>query len=114
MSLLKRLEKGQGDQPEPEPEKGGEAKPPAGGEPQAGGSRLSSLQARRGGEGEDGKKNTYSDLKTRVQNRLLAEMDPGMDVTQVAEVRKTIQSLFEQILSEESIVLSRQERAKLR
>jgi len=52
-------------------------------------------------------------LKTRVQNRLLAELDPGMDVTKVAEVRKTIQGLFEQILVEESIVLSRQEKHRL-
>lgn len=114
MSLLKRLEQGQGEQPEPG--KGDEATPTpaAGGDSQAGGSRLSSLQARRGGgDGEGSKRNTYSDLKTRVQNRLLAEMDPSMDVTQIAEVRKTIQTLFEQILSEESIVLSRQERAKL-
>ena len=40
-------------------------------------------------EGRD----TYLDLKTRVQNRLLAEMDPGMDITKTAEVRKTIQGL---------------------
>jgi pilus assembly protein CpaF len=52
-------------------------------------------------------------LKTRVQNRLLAELDPSIDVTQVGVVRNTIQELFEQILSEESIVLSRQEKHRL-
>jgi pilus assembly protein CpaF len=56
---------------------------------------------------------TYFDLKTRVQNRLLAELDPSMDITKTDEVRKTIQGLFEQILSEENIVLSRPERARL-
>jgi pilus assembly protein CpaF len=56
---------------------------------------------------------TYQDLKTRVQNKLLAGLDPTMDITQTAEVRKTIQELFEQILSEENIVLSRPERARL-
>ncbi len=56
---------------------------------------------------------TYTDLKTRVQNKLLAGLDPGMDVTRVNEVRKTIQELFEQILNEENIVLSRPERARL-
>jgi pilus assembly protein CpaF len=52
-------------------------------------------------------------LKTRVQNKLLAEIDPSMDVSRTDEVRKTIQGLFEQILAEENIVLSRPERARL-
>jgi pilus assembly protein CpaF len=56
---------------------------------------------------------TLQDLKTRVQNKLLAGLDPTMDVTKTIEVRKTIQDLFEQILNEENIVLSRPERARL-
>jgi pilus assembly protein CpaF len=36
-----------------------------------------------------------------------------MDITKTEDVRKTIQGLFEQILSEENIVLSRPERARL-
>ncbi len=36
-----------------------------------------------------------------------------MDVTRTDEVRRTIQNLFEQILTEENIVLSRPERARL-
>jgi pilus assembly protein CpaF len=56
---------------------------------------------------------TLQDLKTRVQNKLLAGLDPTMDVTKTLEVRRTIQELFEQILNEENIVLSRPERARL-
>jgi len=56
---------------------------------------------------------TLQDLKTRVQNKLLAGLDPTMDVTKTIEVRRTIQELFEQILNEENIVLSRPERARL-
>ena len=56
---------------------------------------------------------TYQDLKGRVQAKLLAGLDPSMDVTKVNEVRRTIQQEFEQILSEENIVLSRPERARL-
>ena len=52
-------------------------------------------------------------MKTRVQNKLLAELDPSTDVSKTEEVRRTIQELFEQILSEENIVLSRPERARL-
>ncbi|MBI3165510.1 MAG: CpaF family protein [Anaerolineales bacterium] len=48
-----------------------------------------------------------------MQNKLLAEIDPSMDVSRTDEVRRTIQNLFEQILTEENIVLSRPERARL-
>jgi pilus assembly protein CpaF len=63
--------------------------------------------------GANTQRDTYSDLKTRVQNRLLAELDPTMDVTRVGEVRNTIQDLYEQVLAEENIVLTRQERHRL-
>ena len=75
MSLLKRLEQGKEGGPE-------RADSPAGG----GGQRLSTLQARRTAPpGGPGQRDTYMDLKTRVQNRLLAELDPGMDITIVEE-----------------------------
>ena len=57
--------------------------------------------------------NSYVDLKTRVQNRLLAELDPSMDLTRKGEVRAHIEELFNAILAEESMVLARQERQRL-
>ncbi|MGW8249970.1 MAG: CpaF family protein [Anaerolineales bacterium] len=102
MSLLKRIEQGQGNVPAGAEEDG------------AKGSRLSSLQARRvAAPGVSQQRDTYLDLKTRVQNRLLAELDPSMDISKVNEVRTTIQELFEQVLAEENIVLSRPERHRL-
>lgn len=56
---------------------------------------------------------TYQDLKTRVQNKLLSELDPSVDVSKVQEVRRTIQDLYEQILAEENFVLSRTEKSRL-
>ena len=56
---------------------------------------------------------TYQDLRTRVQNKLIGGLDPTIDVTLTGEVRRTIQELFEQILNEENIVLSRPERARM-
>ena len=56
---------------------------------------------------------TYQDLKTRVQNKLLSELDPSVDVSRVHEVRRTIQDLYEQILAEENFVLSRAEKSRL-
>jgi len=112
MSLLKRIEQGQsGAQNQPQP--------PSGGQPAAAGgggdnSRLSAMQTRRVNAPITAPQaGTYFDLKTRVQNRLLAELDPSMDISRLDEVRRTIQGLFEQILSEENIVLSRPERARL-
>lgn len=106
MSLLKRIEQGQGNSSESS----------AGVVSSSGGdsSRLSSLQARRvSAPSAAPQAGSYFDLKTRVQNRLLAELDPSLDITKTDDVRKTIQSLFEQILSEENIVLSRPERGRL-
>lgn len=108
MSLLKRIEQGQG---------GSSSNPPSstGNSDQGGeGSRLSSLQARRvNAPITSPQAGSYFDLKTRVQNKLLSELDPSMDITRTDEVRRTIQDLFEQILAEENIVLSRPERARL-
>jgi pilus assembly protein CpaF len=97
MSLLKRIEQG------------GQQSQQSGS-----GSGSVNLQARRVvPPGVAAQKDTYSDLKTRVQTRLLAEMDPTTDVTRVNEVRSAIQDLFEQVLAEENIVLSRPERQRL-
>jgi pilus assembly protein CpaF len=57
--------------------------------------------------------NTYLDLKIRVQNKLLANLDPTLDVTKTDEVRKKILDLFDQILNEERIILSKPERMRL-
>lgn len=106
MSLLKRIEQGQGGS-----SSGGQSSDaPGGGE----GSRLSSLQARRvNAPITSPQAGSYFDLKVRVQNKLLSELDPSMDITRTDDVKRTIQDLFEQILAEENIVLSRPERARL-
>lgn len=105
MSLLKRIEGGQDSGPQTQGEE-----PPGGSD----GSRLSSMQTRRtNAPVTSPQAGSYFDLKTRVQNKLLGELDPSMDITKTEEVKRTIQELFEQILSEENIVLSRPERARL-
>jgi pilus assembly protein CpaF len=74
---------------------------------------LGNLNAKRVAPPGAVQRDTYFDLKTRVQNKLLAELDPTMDVTQTVEVRRTIEELFENILAEERIPLSRPERRRL-
>src|SRR5512136_2805498 len=94
MSLLKRIEKG--------------AVAPA-----EAPSKLSEIRARRAPTAVAPSRDAYLDLKTRVQNKLLAELDPSMDVSRTEEVRRTIEDLFDNTLSEENIILSRVERQRL-
>lgn len=104
MSLLKRIEQGQSSSSGNREGQSNSDEP----------SRLASLQARRANApNTKPQAGTYYDLKTRVQNKLLAEMDPSMDISQTDDVRRSIQDLFEQILTEENIVLSRPERHRL-
>lgn len=70
--------------------------------------RKSAGDGRKGGGGDN-----YSDLKLRIQNKLLAELDPNMDVSKKDEVRRQIQDLFNAILAEENMLLSKTERERL-
>ena len=101
MSILKRIQSG-GDNP-PNQGSGKDASTP-----------TNSMPARRiAVPTQPVVQSAYADLKNRVQAKLLSGLDPTMDVSKTADVRRTIQDLFEQILNEENIVLSRPERARL-
>ena len=94
MSLLKRIEKGTltpADQP----------------------SKLREIAARRAPTSVAPSRDAYLDLKTRIQNKLLAELDPSMDISKTDEVRSTIEEMFDATLAEENIILSRVERQRL-
>jgi pilus assembly protein CpaF len=103
VSLLKRIEQGQAEQSDITPSDQGNGSE----------SRRGGLGARKVAPPGAVQRDTYFDLKTRVQNKLLAELDPSMDVSQTTEVRRTIEELYENILAEERIVLSRPERRRL-
>lgn len=54
------------------------------------------------------------DIKKTIQDKLIAELDPNMDITaNVEEVKRTIEDLFHALLAQENIVLSRAERTRL-
>jgi len=108
MSLLRRIEKGNtGDI-------GG-----SGSDNETDESKLAAMRQRRqvvsdvGRPGVRTSENSYMDLKVRVQNKLLSELDQSMDVSQKAQVRTHIEELFNSILADESLVLSRAERQRL-
>lgn len=110
MSLMRRLERGQSDEEKPTrtiPEKKDDT-----GELAHRGSPPP-IRTRRVGPPSPAARGSYMELKTRVQNRLLEELDLTVDLSKLDEIRQTIQGLFEQVLVEENIVLTRPERQRL-
>ena len=91
MSLLKRIE---------------------GTKPAEGTSRLDELRTRQPAAMSQAE-GTYKDLKSRVQDRLVSEMDDKLDITKPEEVRRAIEDLYNSILAQENIILSRAERHRL-
>ena len=91
MSLLKRIEQGQ--------------------QPGAPSSRLEELRVRRAPA--EPRRDTFLDLKERIQDKLIAELDPQMDISKTDEVRRTIEEMYDQILVQEGTILTRQERQRL-
>jgi len=94
VSLLKRIERSQDSNTQSDP------------------SKLQELRVKRASPAV-GSRDAYIDLKNRIQQKLIAELDPSMDITKTAEVRVTIQEMFEAMLAEESIVLTRNEKRRL-
>lgn len=90
MSLLKRIEKSQKPQDEIQTTK------------------LEELRLKR--RPASPARDTFSELKTRVQKKVIAELDPRMDLSQTAEVRAIIEEMFNTVLAEENAILSRTER----
>ncbi len=58
-------------------------------------------------------RDAFQELKTRVQNKLIAELDPKMDLSRRDQVRRTIEELFNTILEQEDITVTRVERLRL-
>ncbi len=109
MSLLRRIEKGNN-----QPESGG-----SDGDDGSDESKLAAMRSRRQSVSGDGRatgrsENSYLDLKSRVQNKLMSELDSqSLDVNKKAQVRAHIEEMFNSILADESLVLSRAERQRL-
>ncbi len=103
MSLLRRIEKGNKGGSDDSDKSGGEQ------------SRLAQMRVRQRAAptGAAAARESYMDIKIRVQTKLLAELDPSMDMSRHAEIRATMEELYTTILAEENIVLSRAERQRL-
>jgi pilus assembly protein CpaF len=113
MSLLKRIENsGGGDDDGNSPKR----RPPSSSGSSSGGDGPKRTPRARGvkqGGANQQQADQYANLKSRVQSRLLAELDGSVDASQKDEIRRHIEELFQSILAEESMVLSRTERQRL-
>ncbi len=123
MSLLKRIERArpaaEGEAtpavpavPQPA-EPGGASQPPA---PPQGGTPtppppVGSAAARFSGALPA--RESFREAKFRVQNRLINELDPKLDLTNQVEVRRQIEELFGKIADEEGLALTRAERVRM-
>ena len=56
---------------------------------------------------------SFREAKFRVQNRLINELDPKLDLTNQVEVRRQIEELFGTIADEEGLALTRAERVRM-
>ena len=52
-------------------------------------------------------------FKSRIRDKLLARLDPQLDISNTQLVRQTIEEMFPKVLAEENAVISRAERARL-
>ena len=114
MSLLKRIER---------------ARPAAEGEPQLPATTPTQPATTTGGPGKVAPppgttgprpflgamptRESFREAKYRVQNRLVNELDPKLDLTNQVEVRRQIEELFGKIADEEGLALTRAERVRM-
>jgi len=108
MSLLKRIESARPGQepavagtPAPAAPAGGGAAPPAV-TPVA--PRLMSQAPVR---------ESFRDVKFRIQNRVIQDLDPKLDLSNQVEVRRQIEEIFGKVIDEEGLALTRAERVRM-
>jgi pilus assembly protein CpaF len=111
MSLLKRIESarpGAGPAPDgsnvPVPAPGGSgggSQSPAPGT--AGGRLMTQAPVRE----------SFRDVKFRIQNRVIQDLDPKLDLSNQVEVRRQIEEIFGRVIDEEGLALTRAERVRM-
>src|SRR6478735_6037434 len=108
MSLLKRIESarpGTGSAPEgsnvPAPAPGGGGNTPTPAAPQ--GRLMSQAPVRE----------SFRDVKFRIQSRVIQDLDPKLDLSNQVEVRRQIEEIFGKVIDEEGLALTRAERVRM-
>ena len=114
MSLLKRIESARpGAAGTPAPAAPGGSGPnlpaPTGGPP--GGPPVAAPQTRLMGSGPT--RESFRDVKFRIQNRVIQDLDPKLDLSNQVEVRRQIEEIFGKVVDEEGLALTRAERVRM-
>src|SRR5215212_6218758 len=114
MSLLKRIESARPGAPgedrvpaqngSPSAPAGRDGAPPAAGAPPLGTSRLM---------GQTPARESFRDVKFRIQNRVISDLDPKLDLSNQVEVRRQIEEIFTRVIDEEGLALTRAERVRM-
>src|SRR6202142_2871381 len=103
MSLLKRIESarpGAGEVPIAPGQPGA----PGGAPPSSGPSRIMSQAPVR---------ESFRDVKFRIQSRVIQDLDPKLDLSNQVEVRRQIEEIFGRVIDEEGLALTRAERVRM-
>ncbi|MFL5650377.1 MAG: ATPase, T2SS/T4P/T4SS family, partial [Chloroflexota bacterium] len=108
MSLLKRIES---------------ARPGSAGEAPTGGAPISNVPAPAGGppqtpavprlQTQAPVRESFRDVKFRIQNRVIQDLDPKLDLSNQVEVRRQIEEIFGKVIDEEGLALTRAERVRM-
>jgi pilus assembly protein CpaF len=56
---------------------------------------------------------SFRDTKYRIQQRVISDLDPKLDLSNQVEVRKQIEEIFSRVLEEEGLALTRAERVRM-
>ena len=106
MSLLKRIESSK-----PGPE-GGAGQPASGGLGGGGSLTPASGQSPRL-MGQTPGRESFRDVKFRIQSRVIQDLDPKLDLSNQVEVRRQIEEVFGAVVDEEGLALTRAERVRM-
>ena len=77
--------------------------PPTGGPPPSGARLMGSTPTRE----------SFRDVKFRIQNRVIQDLDPKLDLSNQVEVRRQIEEIFGKVVDEEGLALTRAERVRM-
>src|SRR6187431_3229868 len=77
--------------------------PPTGAPPPAGARLMGSSPTRE----------SFRDVKFRIQNRVIQDLDPKLDLSNQVEVRRQIEEIFGKVIDEEGLALTRAERVRM-
>ena len=110
MSLLKRIESARPGWARPRRRRARRRLQPAG---TARWRPADDARRRRGCQSQAPVRESFRDVKFRIQNRVIQDLDPKLDLSNQVEVRRQIEEIFGKVIDEEGLALTRAERVRM-